>query len=103
MEPRDAKRMNHAVGTAREHHVGLAPADRLHRLADGLGAGHAGGREVGVRPPGSQQTRYVAGRRSRLQQQIFIGRAEATGLLDELVQLKLLVRARLPPSRGRRA
>ena len=49
VEAGDAERVDHAVRAAGEHHVGVAAADDLGRLADGLAAGGAGGQAVGVR------------------------------------------------------
>ena len=54
------------MGAAGEHHVGVAPADDLGRLADRLRAGGAGGQAVGVRAPGAEDAGEVAGGRARL-------------------------------------
>ena len=43
VEAGDAERVDHAVRAAGEHHVGVAAADHLGRLADGLRAGGTGG------------------------------------------------------------
>ena len=49
VEAGDAEGVDHAVRAAGEHHVGVAVADDLGRLADGLAAGGAGGQAVVVR------------------------------------------------------
>ena len=49
VEAGDAERVDHAVRAAGEHEVGVAVADQLGRLADGLAAGGAGGQAVVVR------------------------------------------------------
>ena len=54
--------MNHAVGAAGEHDVGLAAADDLGRLADGLAAGGARGEAVGVGALGVEHAGQVARR-----------------------------------------
>ena len=46
VEAGDAERVDHAVRAAGEHQVGVAVADQLGRLADGLAAGGAGGQAV---------------------------------------------------------
>jgi hypothetical protein len=74
----------HAAG---EHHVGPAVADQVDRLADGLGAGRAGGQARQVRPPRAEGGRDVSGRRPRLLlgldqriEQLRTDRREATGV-----------------------
>ena len=62
VEAGDAERMDHAVRAAGEHHVGVAAADDLDRLADRLAAGGAGRQAVGVRALGVEHGRQVAGR-----------------------------------------
>src|SRR5438874_6104159 len=46
VEAGHAEGMNHAVRAAREHAVGLANANQLARLAQGLAAGGTGGQAV---------------------------------------------------------
>ena len=62
IEAGDAEGMDHAVRAAGEHHVGVAAADDLGGLADGLAAGGAGRQAVGVRPLGVEHAGQVAGR-----------------------------------------
>jgi len=52
VEARHAERMDHAMGAAGQHRVGVAPADDLRRLAHGLAAGGTGRQAVEVRPLG---------------------------------------------------
>ena len=66
VEAGHAERVDHAVRAAGEHHVGVAAADDLGRLADRLRAGGAGGQAVGVRAPGPEEAGQVAGGRVRL-------------------------------------
>ena len=66
IEAGDAEGMDHGVRAAGEHHVGLAAADDLDRLADGLAAGGAGRQAVDVRPLGVEEAGQVAGRHVRL-------------------------------------
>ena len=80
VEAGHAERVDHAVGPAREHHVGVAPADDLGRLADRLRAGGAGGQAVGVRPPGAEDPGQVAGGRARL----LLGLVDRVQLLEAL-------------------
>ncbi len=61
-----AEGMDHAVRAAGEDDVGIAAADQLEGLADGLRAGGAGGQAIGVGSPGSEDARQVAGRGSGL-------------------------------------
>ena len=48
-EAGDAERMDHAVRAAGDHEVGVAAADQLDRLADGLAAGGAGREAAEIR------------------------------------------------------
>ena len=57
VEAGDAERMDHAVRAAGEHDVGLAVADHLGRLADGLAAGGTGGQAVVVGPFADRNSR----------------------------------------------
>ena len=57
VEAGDAERMDHAVRAAGEHHVGLAAANDLGRLADGLAAGGAGRQAIQVRTLGVEHAR----------------------------------------------
>ena len=61
-----AEGVDHAVGAAREDHVGAVAADHLEGLADGLRAGGAGGQAVGVDPLGAEDVGQVRGGRARL-------------------------------------
>ena len=58
--------MNHRVRAAGEHHVGIAAADDLDRLADRLAAGGAGRQAVEIRSLGVEEAGQVAGRHVRL-------------------------------------
>ena len=62
VEARDAERMDHAVGAAGEHHVGLAAANDLGRLADRLAGGGAGGEAVEVGTLRVEESGQVPGR-----------------------------------------
>ena len=61
-EPGEAERVDHAVGAPGEHHVGIAAADQLGRLADRLGAGGARRLARRVRPPGAEDGGQVPDR-----------------------------------------
>src|SRR4051812_30585887 len=58
--------MDHAMRAAGEHHVGVAAADDLDRLADRLRAGGASGQAVGVRAARPEEAGQVAGGGPRL-------------------------------------
>ena len=62
IESGHSKRMNHAVSSAGEHHIGIAASNDLGRLANGLTAGGAGGEAVEVRTLSVEHGRQVAGR-----------------------------------------
>ena len=66
VEAGDAERMDHAVRAAGEHEVGLAVADHLGRLADGLAAGGTGRQAVVIRPFQIEILRQMARRRVQL-------------------------------------
>ena len=55
VEAGHAEGVDHAVRAAREHHVGVAPADHLVGFADRLRAGGAGGQAVGVHARGRRR------------------------------------------------
>ena len=61
VEAGHAERVDHAVGAAGEHDVGVAAADDLGRLADRLRAGGAGGQAIGVRASRSEDHGEVRG------------------------------------------
>ena len=73
VEARDAQRVNHGVGPAGDHHVGLAPADQHHGLADRLRAGGTGRQATARRPPGPGQQRDVGGGHVGLLLQLVVG------------------------------
>ena len=77
------------VRAAGEHHVGLAAADDLDRLADGLAAGGAGRQAVDVRPLGVEQAGQVAGRHVRLLLQLGDRVEDFQALAGELGQVEL--------------
>ncbi len=58
--------MDHGVRAAGEHDVGLAAADDLDRLANGLAAGRAGGEAVEIRSLGIEEAGQMRGRHVRL-------------------------------------
>ena len=60
LKPVTPKGMDHAVRAAGEHHVGVAAADQLGRLADRLAAGGAGGEAVDVGALRPEHARQVA-------------------------------------------
>ena len=118
-EPGEAERVDHAVGAAGEHHVGVAAADQLGRLADRLGAGGARRLAGRVRPPGAEDGRQVPDRSPGLLLG-FAGRVEgpqpearepgrvdaalagrAVDQVDEAVEVLLsLARAEVDPEAG---
>ena len=61
IEAGHAERVNHAVRSAGEHHVRIAPADDFGRFADGLARSRARGQAVEVRPLGVEQARQMTG------------------------------------------
>ena len=66
IEAGDAEGMDHAVGAPRQHHVGLATADKLDRFADCLARGGAGGEAVEVRAIGVEHRGEMPRRHVRL-------------------------------------
>ena len=88
VEAGHAEGMDHGVRAAGEHHVGLAAADDLDRLADRLAAGGAGRQAVDVRPLGVEEAGQVAGRHVRLLLQLGDRVQRFQALLGELGQVE---------------
>ncbi len=65
-ESGQAQRMNHAVRTAGEDHIGRSATNQFRRFADRLGAGRARGLAGQVRTSGTEHGRKMAGRPSGL-------------------------------------
>ena len=57
----DANLADGAFGAARDHHVGIAQHDQPRRIADGMGAGRAGGDDRMVRPLEAEADRDLPG------------------------------------------
>ena len=91
VEARDAERVDHAVGAAGEHDVGLAAADDFGRLADGLAAGGAGGEAVEVRAFGAEMRGHVGGRHVRFLLELELRVEPLEAFLDERGQVELAV------------
>ena len=87
--------MNHAVRAAGEHHVGVAAADDLGRLADRLAGGGAGGQAVQVGALGVEQAGQVAGRHVRLLLELLLRVEPFEAALGELFQIQFAVAAGL--------
>ena len=66
VEAGHAEGMDHAVGAAGQHEVGVAVADQFGRFADGLAAGGTGGQAVIVGPCEVEMGGQVAGGRVQL-------------------------------------
>ena len=81
--------MDHGVRAAGEHHVGLAAADDLDRLADGLAAGGAGGETIDVGTLGVEQAGQVPGRHVRLLLQFRDGVQDFHARLGEAGQVEV--------------
>jgi hypothetical protein len=75
VEAGHAERMDHAVRSAGQHHVGIAPADHFDRLADRLAAGGTGGQAIEVRALGVEHGGQVRRGHVRFLLQ-FLGRVE---------------------------
>ena len=84
VEAGHAERVDHAMGAAREHHVGVASTDDLNRFADRLRAGGAGGEAIRVRPPRTEDPGEVAGGGARL----------LLGFMDRMQVLSCLARVK---------
>ena len=91
IEAGDAERMDHAVRTAGEHHVGLAAADHLGRLADRLAAGGTGGEAIHVRALGVELRRQIRGRHVRLLLELELRIEPLKPFADERAQVELAV------------
>ena len=98
IEAGDAEGMDHGVGAAGEHDVGLAAADDFDRLADRLAAGGAGGQAVDVRPLGAEQSGQVAGRHVGLLLHLGDGMERFDALADEPGHVELVRRRWRRPS-----
>ena len=83
MEPADAKRMDHAVGAAGQHHIDFAGANHLGRLADRLAARGTRRDAVGVRPLGIEAGRQMRGRHVQFQFQFVVGAPQPQRLFGE--------------------
>ena len=91
VEARDAEGVDHAVGAAGEHDVGLAAADDFGRLADGLAAGGAGGEAVEVRAFGAEVRGDVGDRHVRLLFELELRIEPLEAFLNERGQVELAV------------
>ena len=100
VEAGHAEGVDHAVRAAGEHHVGVAAADDLGRLADRLAAGGAGRQAVDVRPLGVEHAGQVAGRHVRLLFQLADGMEQFQARCGELGHVELCRRRARRPSSG---
>ena len=91
VEAGDAEGMDHAVGAAGEHDVGVAAADDLGRLADGLAAGGAGGEAVEVRAFGAEVRGDVGDRHVRFLLELELRVEALEAFLDERGQVEFAV------------
>ncbi len=91
VEAGDAEGVDHAVGAAGEHDVGLAAADDFGRFADGLAAGGTGGEAVEVRAFGAEVRGDVRDRHVRFLFELELRVESLEAFLDERGQIELAV------------
>ena len=91
IEARHAERMDHAVRPAGEHHVDLAAADHLGRLADGLAARGTRGEAVHVRTLRIEPRRQIRGRHVRLLFELQLRIEPLEPFADERAQVEVAI------------